>query len=218
MKTEVWQLPFNSGLTIRLLKKKYFHKVRRPSVEPCFLPRLFEILKRMMKRRTMKHITNLAVAFFATAILSFVGCSGTEYSLAPVSGQVTLDGKPVASIRLVFSPMANEANTDPGPWSTGVTNAEGEYTLETRHKQKGASVGKHTVMFEFDDPEDMEGLMEELEDAREEGSKAEVDAVKKRIADFRARQQGRPKVSDLYTVTIEVPVGGTTEANFELPE
>jgi hypothetical protein len=166
----------------------------------------------------MKNITNLTVALFATAILTFVGCGG-NFSTAPVSGKVTLDGKPVDGIRLVFSPMANEGNTDPGPWSTGVTNSEGEYTLETRHKKPGAAVGKHTVMFEFDDAEDIETLREDLEEAgSEDGSKAEFDAVKKRIADFKARKQARPKVSDLYTEEVEVPAGGTTEANFELPK
>ena len=166
----------------------------------------------------MKNITNLTVALFATAILTFAGCGG-EFSTAPVSGKVTLNGKPVDGIRLVFTPMANEANTDPGPWSTGVTNSEGEYTLETRHQEQGAAVGKHTVMFEFDDAEDIETLREELEDAgSEDGSKAEFNAVKKRIADFQARQKARPKVSDKYTAYLDVPAGGTKEADFELPK
>ncbi len=159
------------------------------------------------------------MAFFAIPILALAGCSDTEYSLAPVSGKVTLDGKPVDGIRLVFSPMANETNTDPGPWSTGVTNSDGEYTLETRHKKTGAAVGKHTVMFEFDDAEDIETLREELAEARgEDGSTAEVDAVEKRIEDFKARKAGRPKVSAEYTDYFEVPAGGTTEANFALPK
>ncbi|MFT5301507.1 MAG: hypothetical protein ACI87E_003569 [Mariniblastus sp.] len=165
----------------------------------------------------MKNITNLAVAFFATAILSLVGCGG-DFSTAPVSGKVTFDGRPVDGIRLVFSPMPNEANTDPGPWSTAVTNSEGEYTLMTRHKEEGAAVGKHTVVFEFDDSEDMEGLRDELEDAgSDDGSKAEFEAVKKRIADFKARQKARPRVSDLYSDFFEVKAGGMNEANFELP-
>ena len=106
----------------------------------------------------MKNITTLTVAFLATAILTFVGCGGTDFSVAPVSGKVTNNGEPVDGIRVVFTPMPNEANTDPGPWSTGVTNAQGEYTLETRYKKTGAAIGKHTVSFEFEDPEDMEGL------------------------------------------------------------
>lgn len=167
----------------------------------------------------MKNITNLAVAFVAIAILSFIGCGGTEYSIAPVSGKVTLNGKPVDGIRVVFSPLKNKAQTDPGPWSSALTNAAGEFTLETRYKNQGAAVGTHTVMFEFDDVDNMEILSEELEEAHgEDGSKAEVEAVKKRIAEFKERQAGRAQVSDLYTEHFEVPPGGTTEANFELPK
>jgi hypothetical protein len=167
----------------------------------------------------MKNITNMAVAFFAIAILPFLGCSRTAYSIVPVSGKVTLEGKPVDGIRLVFSPMKNESNTDPGPWSTGVTNSDGEYTLETRHQKRGAAVGKHTVMFEYDDADDMETLRAELADAGGEGgSKAEFEAIKKRITDFQARQEGRSKVSNNYTEHFEVPAGGTMEANFELPK
>ena len=78
-------------------------------------------------------------------------------------------------------------------------------------------LAKHTVSFNFDDAEDIEGLREELEEAgSEDGSKAEFDAVKKRIADFNARKAGRSKISDIYTEYAEVPAGGTKEANFEL--
>ena len=165
----------------------------------------------------MKNISKLAFALIATAALSFVGCGGSAFSTAPVSGKVTSDGKPVASLRVVFTPMPNESNTDPGPWSTAVTNAQGEYTLETRYKKKGASVGKHTVSFEFEDPEDMDGLEDDLDAAQEDGDKDEFEAVQKRIADFKTRQQGRPRVSEDYTVIIEVQAGGTTTADFDLP-
>jgi hypothetical protein len=166
----------------------------------------------------MKNITNLAMVFFATSILFFVGCSG-DFSIVPVSGKVTLNGKPVDGIRLVFTPIPNDANTNPGPWSSGVSNSEGEYTLATRYKKKGASVGKHTVTFVYDDADFLAGFQQQLAAAREyDGSKAEIDEIKKAIADFKARQQGRSKTTADYTAYVEVPSGGTKEANFELPK
>jgi len=170
----------------------------------------------------MKNLTKLTVALFAMATLSFVGCGGTDYSIAPVSGKVTCDGQPVPGIRLVFTPMPNEANTDPGPWSTGVTNAQGEYTLETRYKKNGAAVGKHTVSFEFEgddgDAGSLEDLEEDLEDAREDGTREEFDAIKKQIDQIRAKKSGRPKINEEFTIIAEVPEGGTDAADFDLPK
>ena len=97
----------------------------------------------------MKNITNLLVVFLAVASVSLVGCGGN--SAVPVSGKVTSNGKPVEGIRLVFSPVLVDANTDPGPWSSGLTNSAGEFVLETRYKDNGAWVGKHTVTFTYDD-------------------------------------------------------------------
>ena len=167
----------------------------------------------------MKKIANLIAASLAIMILTFVGCSGTDFSIAPVSGKITNNGEPVPNLRVVFTPMPNEANTDPGPWSTAVTDAQGMYQLKTRYKKNGAAVGKHTVSFEFEDPEDMEGLQDDLDAAMgEEGSKEEVAAVKKRIADFRARQASRPRVTEDMTMYCEITKGGTEEANFDLAE
>ena len=57
----------------------------------------------------MKNITKLTIAFVVAATLSFVGCKGSDFSISPVSGKVTCDGQPVSGIRLVFTPMPNEA-------------------------------------------------------------------------------------------------------------
>ena len=166
----------------------------------------------------MKNIIKFAVACFATTALLLVGCGGGDFSTAPVSGKVTSGGKPVPNIRVDFTPMPNSDNTDPGPWSTGVTNEQGEYTLKTRYKKNGASVGMHTVDFVFEDAEDMEGLQDDMEEARgEDGSAAEVAAVKKRIADFQAMRKNRPNVPEDYSLEVEVPKGGTKEADFDLP-
>src|SRR5438045_3919382 len=73
------------------------------------------------------------------------GC-GQSYKTAPVSGRVTLDGKPLANATVQFYPVA-APGTDPGPTSLGHTDEDGRYTLSfvDSAATKGALVGKHKV-------------------------------------------------------------------------
>ena len=164
----------------------------------------------------MSNFTNLTIVLFGIAILSFAGCG--DSSIAPVSGKVTVAGKPVEGVRLVFSPILTGDEKDPGPWSSGVTNSAGEYTLETRYKDNGAVVGQHTVAFVFDDIGHIDTFKELRREAKQEGDQALLAEVNKDIADYQARQKARPKsTGDDYNENFEVPSGGTTEANFDLP-
>ena len=47
-------------------------------------------------------------------------------------GKVTYDGEPLAKIRVVFNPIPVGGSAVPGPYSTGVTDEEGNFSLETR--------------------------------------------------------------------------------------
>jgi hypothetical protein len=82
----------------------------------------------------------------ALALLA-AGCSRGPYQVASVSGQVTLDGKPLPNAAVMFQPVAPEGNINPGPGSTGITDADGRYTLTLTRldRAKGAVVGKHKV-------------------------------------------------------------------------
>ena len=162
----------------------------------------------------MSNFSKLTVALFGIVILSISGCGNS--SIVPVSGKVTVNGEPVAGIRLVFSPTL-VGSQDPGPWSSGLTNAAGEFTLETRYKDEGAVVGKHTVSFVYDDIGNIDTHKELLREAKQEGDQAGMAAAKKDIEDYQARQKTRPKSSGDYTEVFEVPAGGTNEANFDLP-
>jgi hypothetical protein len=87
------------------------------------------------------------------------GCGSSEsYSVAPVSGQVKVDGKPLQNGYVIFSPVAQKGNPNPGPGSSGFTDQEGRYTLTIEGKgTNGAVVGKHKVMIDLkvqDDPAD----------------------------------------------------------------
>jgi len=81
------------------------------------------------------------------AVLLMVGAvcgCGETYKTAPVSGTVTMNGKPVAGLMIQFEP--EDGGTTKIPPSIGYTNAEGKYVLiRPGGGQPGAVVGRHTV-------------------------------------------------------------------------
>jgi len=78
------------------------------------------------------------------ALVLALGCAGKK--VVPVSGTVKMNGKPLAGATVNFQPIATQGSPDAGVGSTGKTDAEGHYTLETSTGLKGAVVGKHRVM------------------------------------------------------------------------
>jgi hypothetical protein len=75
----------------------------------------------------------------------FAGC-GSAGKMVPVTGVVTLDGKPLANAHVVFQPEAAQGSSNPGIGSFGVTGPDGRYTLRAFDtEQPGAVVGKHRV-------------------------------------------------------------------------
>ena len=87
----------------------------------------------------------------------FSGC-GRGGNSAPVSGLVTLNGKPVAGIAVSFQPVVTEGNIAPGPAAFGVTGADGRYVAQLMGEtRKGAAIGKNQVRFSVymppDDPD-----------------------------------------------------------------
>src|SRR5262249_34258094 len=62
------------------------------------------------------------------------GCGGGP-ALAPVTGTVTMNGKPLANVQVEFWPQ------DGAPRSTGATDAAGRYTLTTDGAGKPGAVG-----------------------------------------------------------------------------
>lgn len=87
--------------------------------------------------------------FCAVTTLSIaIGC-GSEMKVAPVSGTLTLDGKPVEQASVVFEPEEG------GRPSFGVTNTQGRYTLAYSRTLNGAEVGdcvvKITKLSELDE-------------------------------------------------------------------
>jgi hypothetical protein len=82
--------------------------------------------------------------FVGLVSLLLAGCGGDK--IAPVSGVVTLDGVPLANATVNFQPMSEGDRVDPGPGSSGKTDAEGRYRLKVIGKNtRGAVIGKHRV-------------------------------------------------------------------------
>jgi hypothetical protein len=135
-----------------------------------------------------------------TVLLPFLtaGCGGSnEFGVAPVSGRVTMDGKPLAEARVGFQPdftaaTGNQAGSD----AFGVTDAEGRYTLELVLGGEGASVGRNRVSIStyhgVEDPATGQGKV---------------------LAPETVPEKYRGRTS---TLTFDVPSAGTTEANFDL--
>jgi hypothetical protein len=73
------------------------------------------------------------------AIVILTGCSRSGPELAPVSGQVTLDGKPVEHIKVTFHPDGSKSP------SIGRTDKDGRYLLRYKRGVEGGSVGWNVV-------------------------------------------------------------------------
>jgi hypothetical protein len=122
------------------------------------------------------------------------GCGGDDaYDLAPVSGRVTLNGAPLAGAQVGLQPIGGGEN--PGPGSTGITDADGAYHMATIHGDSGAVVGKHRVQV-WSNPS-------------REAPASDVDE--------KPREERVPKrYNHLSELSLDVPAGGTDSADFEL--
>jgi len=122
------------------------------------------------------------------------GC-GAGIKVAPVSGVVTLDGKPLANAHVVFQPETSAGKTNVGVGSYGDTDASGKYTLKTAdNDQPGAVVGKHRV--EID-------LRQAESDDRDPKTRPPAKTLP-------------TKYNRQSELQFEVKAGGSSDANFEL--
>jgi hypothetical protein len=80
-----------------------------------------------------------ALAIGTLLLVLLPGCEKGGPELAPVSGRITLDGKPLDPADILFQPDGSK------PPSFGRTNQDGRYELVYKRGVKGAWVGPHTV-------------------------------------------------------------------------
>ena len=153
-----------------------------------------------------------------TALFCFsalVGCSDGGGSIAPVSGTVTLDGKPLAGIRVTFYPEPAEGNSNPGPYSTAVTDGEGNFSLVDRYGNEGAMVWRHKVEFEWDEV-DEQALSDAMEgDGDGKASGKDVAAAKAQMRKF-AKIPKKYEGGNSGQFVVDVPSGGLESFALEM--
>lgn len=97
-----------------------------------------------MRCTSIAHTACFAVAF----AVSSSGCGGSKFEFASVEGRVVLDGEPVSEAKVIFMPATTNEKGESGPYSQGVTDANGHYELRTQDEaaRSGAVVGRHRVI------------------------------------------------------------------------
>jgi hypothetical protein len=130
---------------------------------------------------------------FLTAFVG-LGCGGPR--VAPVSGVVTLDGKPLAHASVSFQPISPAKGVNPGAGSQGETDDNGAFTLRVVGEGRdGAYVGRHRV--------EISKYTRDKADPESDRGRAPRDLVP-------------PKYNLQTTLTCDVPRGGNKQADFNL--
>lgn len=91
---------------------------------------------------TFSKRTGLALAL---SVFALAGCGVGGPKFVPVSGVVTIDGKPYGKAVVNFQPIGTDSNPNPGRGSGAHTDESGRFTLVTDDGDKGAVVGKHRI-------------------------------------------------------------------------
>ena len=86
-------------------------------------------------------------------VLAASGCSnGSDEKLAPVSGKVTVDGKPLTTGSVSFRPDASQGNMSQHQPNSAI-DTEGNFELFVPPARKGAPLGWYKVVVTaYDDP------------------------------------------------------------------
>jgi hypothetical protein len=129
-------------------------------------------------------------------LLSFglSGCGGNAFPIAPVSGKITLDGKPLAGARIGFEPQPIGNSLESGPGSYAKTDEQGRYTLKALNGQEGAVVTTHDIWIR-------------TFVAKADRGDLTIAAAKERVP---------ARYNDSSTLTFTVPEEGTDAADFAL--
>jgi len=72
-------------------------------------------------------------------VVFVIGC-GSDYELVPVSGTISLNGKPLPDAIILTQPIGSQENLTPGPGSFARTDANGRFTLELQSEDRVGAV------------------------------------------------------------------------------
>lgn len=135
---------------------------------------------------------------YAVLLLALVasGCQKGVRPVAPVSGLITLDGKPLSGGSIVSQPAAPAGSIIAGKGSVAFCDADGRFQLKTLEGLDGAVVGEHRIR--------IYGPRKSAADSAKDGPvNADADIVPK-------------KYNRATELKLTVPPEGTAEANFAL--
>jgi hypothetical protein len=148
----------------------------------------------------------VSVAATGLLLAGASGCGG-ESKFVPVSGVVTLNGKPYPKAVVVFQPVATPDNPNPGRGSSSFTDENGRFTLKTDTGQSGAVVGRHRVRIQ---------TRRDLPATNEDPKTGSPDDIPLPLI----RGMADPIPLEWYGTNSEkyfdVPPGGTDQANFAI--
>jgi hypothetical protein len=161
---------------------------------------------------TMESIRLLAAA----SLIALAGCGDgvPGPALAPVSGILTLDAKPIEGATVVFTPKGD------GTMSMATTDPAGKFVMKTGSGRNGAVVGDHSISVTLTmttggskaTTETSDGLAPPLANELQTGSAAKA-AVPPRTVFLVPEKYGSPSSSGL---SVTVPSGGLSDYKLEL--
>lgn len=140
-------------------------------------------------------LTGLTLATFLAA-----GCRPQQEKdeIAPVSGTVYLDGKPLENVKVFFVPVKRGKDGNQGPIAFGETDAKGHYTLAHHDDGVGAAIGRNQVWLTT-------RCVERKKDS--EGEFQTIETKEELIP---------PKYNKSTELVVDVPEEGMNNADFDL--
>jgi hypothetical protein len=131
--------------------------------------------------------------------LLLIGCGPGGPKIAPVSGTVFMDGKPLPNVDVAFQPNGSIENPNPGRGSTARTDANGRFTLRIDGEINGAVVARHRVCI---------SSMQMTSVDPETGTSEDGTPVE--------REMIPPQYNYTSKLEFDVPPDGTDKADFQL--
>lgn len=104
----------------------------------------------------MRYVTMMVLML---SVIGISGCgSGGEFPVAPTSGQVLCDGKPVPHVQVFFEPLKQGESALAGKQGSATADEDGRFTVSTYGVNDGAVVGRHRVRVGPPRPDDHPGF------------------------------------------------------------
>lgn len=170
--------------------------------EMLLFNRGFEVAERFQSMR----LTGTA-ALIGVALTTCFGYGDRLPEVAPVSGRVTIDGKPVVTGSVQFWPEA-------GRPARGSIGADGRYRLSTFSTDDGALLGPHKVTIEATKVHDNGPRIESIEEEIEYYSRKDAAPLTKPVIERLVPLRYSKRESSNLTAEVE---RGDNPIDFDLP-